>query len=125
MYVSIENLEIYKETRKLNKDIWEIYSNMKYNEKKIIGDQIVRSSDSISANIAEGYGRYHYLDRIKFYYNSRGSLLETKHWISLLRERNLVNKPDFDRVTAQLALISIKLNNLIKSNKESKKLSIS
>jgi len=41
-----------------------------------MGDQFIRSIDSITANIAEGFGRFHFLDRRKFYYNARGSLLE-------------------------------------------------
>lgn len=39
--------------------------------------QICRAAKSITANIAEGYGRYHYLDSLKFYSNARGSLEET------------------------------------------------
>ena len=39
--------------------------------------QVCRAAKSITANIAEGYGRYHYLDSLKFYSNARGSLEET------------------------------------------------
>ena len=53
-----------------------------------MGDQFIEAVDSVGANIAEGYGRFHYLDRIKFYYNSRASLIEcNEHWIELLKER--------------------------------------
>lgn len=57
-----------------------VYKKMDWQLKKIIGDQFIRAIDSIRANIAEGYGRFHYLDRIKFYYNTCGSLFEAKHW---------------------------------------------
>jgi len=40
--------------------------------------------------VAEGYGRFHYLDRIKFFYNARGSLLESNHWFELIVERKLI-----------------------------------
>jgi len=46
-------------------------------EKYDLAPQIRQSSKSVTANIAEGYGRYHYLDRLKFYSNARGSLNET------------------------------------------------
>jgi four helix bundle protein len=49
---------------------------------KHIGDQFLRAVDYIGANIAEGYGRYHYLDKVKFYYNSRAFHFEAfTHWI--------------------------------------------
>ena len=46
-------------------------------EKYDLVSQIRRSSKSVMANIAEGYGRYHYLDSLRFYYIARGSLEET------------------------------------------------
>ncbi|MEA2102949.1 MAG: four helix bundle protein [Thermodesulfobacteriota bacterium] len=55
--------------------------------KNTVGYQIIRSSDSIAANIAEGYGRYTPADRKKFYLYSRGSLEETKSWLRKLIKR--------------------------------------
>src|SRR5689334_140344 len=46
-------------------------------EKYDLADQVRRSSKSIGANIAEGYGRYYYGDNVRFCYNARGSLDET------------------------------------------------
>ena len=43
-----------------------IYSQMNFEDKKIIGDQFIRSTDSVGANIAEGYSRFHYLDKVRF-----------------------------------------------------------
>ncbi len=54
---------------------------------------MIQSIDSVGANIAEGYARYHYLDRIKFYYIARASLSEgAGHWIDLGFERKLLLK---------------------------------
>ncbi len=82
----------------------------------MIGDQFIESTDSVGANIVEGYSRYHYLDKIKFYYNSRASLSESKdHWIELLKERNkitLINYEVFKEVSERLA---VKINNFIKT----------
>lgn len=88
MYIELKDLEVYKLAREINKMGWAIYRKLNWQTKKIIGDQFIRSIDSIGANIAEGYGRYHYLDKIKFYYNARGSLLEAKYWKDLLLERD-------------------------------------
>ena len=59
-----------------------------------MGDQFIQSTDSVGGNIAEGYGRFHYLDRIKFFYNARGSLLESKHWFELLDERSFLKNKE-------------------------------
>lgn len=67
----LENLEVYKLARKLSLISWEIYQSLDWQNKKIIGNQFISSIDSIGANIAEGYGRFHYLDKIKFLYNAK------------------------------------------------------
>ncbi|HRZ29314.1 MAG TPA: four helix bundle protein [Candidatus Paceibacterota bacterium] len=50
---------------------------MSKTEQIIIGTQFITAIDSIGANIAEGCGRFHYLDKNKFMYNARGSLMES------------------------------------------------
>ena len=52
-----------------------------YFHKDKIGKQLVRSADSIAANLSEGFGRYHYKENKQFCYYARGSLFETKTWI--------------------------------------------
>lgn len=69
---------------------------MDWQLKKVIGDQFIRAIDSIGANIAEGYGRYHYLDKVKFYYTARASHIEAiNHWLSLLWERSLISESQY------------------------------
>ena len=89
-YLSLDKLEVYKLARELSKISWEIYCNLDWKDKKTQGDQLVTSTDSVGANIAEGFGRFHYLDKVRFYYNARGSLLEARHWLDLLNERGKV-----------------------------------
>ena len=87
-YILLNDLEVYKLARELSKIGWKIYQDLNWQTKKIMGDQFIEAVDSVGANIAEGYGRFHYLDKIKFYYNSRSSLIEcNEHWIELLKER--------------------------------------
>jgi len=57
--MELGKLEIYKILLKLSDDIWQIYSNLSTDLKYNIGSQVIRSIDSIGANIAEGYGRFH------------------------------------------------------------------
>lgn len=70
-YIELKKLEVYKLAKELSKISWEVYKDLNWYDKKIMGEQFVTSTDSIGANIAEGYGKYHYLEKIKFYYNSR------------------------------------------------------
>jgi len=116
--MELGKLDIYKLSLNLSKDIWEVYVNLSTDLKYNIGNQVIRSIDSIGANIAEGYGRFHYKDSIKFYYNSRGSLWESKHWVYLLYQRKLINQERYEKMLADLELLGKKLNGFIKSMKE-------
>ena len=82
--------------------------------KDTIGKQIVRAADSISANIAEGYGRYYYRESKQFYFYSRGSIQETKAWLGKCRRRKVVKEDKCDELLQQAEMILIKLNAYIK-----------
>ena len=112
-YVKLGDLEIYKLCVQLSREAWQIYHKLNWQDKKIMGDQFIESIDSVGANFAEGYGRYHYKDRIKFYYNSRGSLLEAKHWTLLFYERQKINKEKFYLLLNLSADIHRQLNTYI------------
>ncbi|MCX6743982.1 MAG: four helix bundle protein [Candidatus Parcubacteria bacterium] len=113
-YLKLETLEIYRLGRQASKIAWQVYGNLKMDEKIIIGQQFVKSTDSIAANIAEGYGRYHFLEKVKFYYNARASLLETIHWVDVLEERVLIKQNEATDIRKILDDLHIKLNSYIK-----------
>jgi len=116
-YISLSDLEIYKLARQLSELGWQFYNLLDWQKKKIIGDQFIEATDSVGANIAEGYGRFHYLDRIKFFYNSRASLQEcSNHWLELLKERNMITLQNYEQFKKISAVLSIKLNNFININ---------
>ncbi|MGZ3968314.1 MAG: four helix bundle protein [Mucilaginibacter sp.] len=77
----LEDLEIYTLSEQFANEIWFIVVKWEIFAKDTIGKQLVRSADSIGANIAEGFGRYHYKENKNFCYFSRGSLIETKGWL--------------------------------------------
>ncbi len=120
-YISIHDLEVYKLSRDLSRIGWGVYNSFNWHTQKIIGDQFIQSTDSVGANIAEGYGRFHYLDKIKFYYNSRGSLLEaSEHWSELLHERGLVSQLEYTQFKEIAKSLLYKLNNFISRTYQSK-----
>jgi len=122
IHILLKDLIIYQKALIISNKSWDIYKNFTWQIKKTIGDQFITAIDSIGANIAEGYGRFHYLDRIKFYFCSRGSLLESLHWLELLKNRDLITKNDYDFVTILLEDLNLSLNAFIKSNYQSKDL---
>ena len=66
-YIELWDLDAYKLARQYSKEGWKIYQRLDWKMRKITGDQMIESIDSVGANIAEGYGRFHYLDKNKFY----------------------------------------------------------
>jgi len=120
-YILLEDLDVYKLAKQLSKIGWDIYKSMDWQTKKVIGDQFITSTDSVGANIAEGYSRFHYLDQIKFYYNARGSLSEAvNHWLELLKERGIIKEEIFQEMKQIADKLSLKLNNFINSTYKAK-----
>ena len=91
--------------------------------KDTIGKQLARAADSIGANIAEAYGRFHYGQKIEFLYYARGSLFETKYWLNRVLQRNLMPAGEAQKYAKELAGLAIGLNLFVKdlkSQRESK-----
>ncbi len=113
-YIELKDIEVYKISRELSKLGWEVYRDLSIEHKKTMGDQFIRSIDSVGANIAEGYSRFHYLDKNRFYYNSRASLSEAiEHWSELLLERGIIEKKIFEELKLKGKVLQVKLNNFI------------
>lgn len=72
-----ESLDFYRDSLKLLKAAYRLAGSLPDCERYNLTDQLRRAAVSIGLNIAEGYGRYHYLDRLRFLYMARGSLNET------------------------------------------------
>jgi four helix bundle protein len=77
---SFENLKVWQKAHELMLFVHrEVVLLLPREEKWDLANQIRRSSKSVGANIAEGYGRFYYKDRVRFCYNARGSLTETEN----------------------------------------------
>ncbi len=113
-YLKISQIEAYNISSELSNFVWEIIIKWDYFNKDTVGKQFVRAVDSISANIAEGFGRYHKKDKIKFYYYSKGSLLESVDWNEKAKARSLVTNDEYEKILTQLKLLPKSINSLIK-----------
>lgn len=116
----LNNLKVFQLSKEYGKEVWQIYQSLDWHLKKIIGDQLMRSADSVGANIAEGYGRYHFLEKIKFYYIARASLFESKYWIDLLFERKIIDQEKYLYLMELYQNIVKGLNGLINSTYHTK-----
>ena len=90
---TFENLDVYKKAREFRKRMYAAARKLPDFEKYELGRQIRRAAVSLTNNIAEGHGRYHYLDEIKFQLQSRGSLAE------LLDDLNVCQDEDYLPIT--------------------------
>jgi len=106
----IKNLEIYSMSMDIGEDVWDIVIQWDHFAKNAFGYQLVKSIDSIAANLSEGYGRFSYKENKRFCYISRGSLYESRTWISKASRRKLIEKVKADELMKQLDLLLKKLN---------------
>lgn len=108
-------LQVYQLAEELADKIWEIVIKWDYLAKRTVGEQIVRSADSISANIAEGAGRGSFQDNRRFALIVRGSLYETKNWLRRSYRRNLLTEIEIKNLKTITDELAPKLNSFITS----------
>jgi len=113
----VYELDVYKLAEELSDMIWHDFDKWNKKVQNTVGYQIIRSSDSIAANIAEGYGRYTPADRKKFYLYSRGSFEETKSWLRKLIRRKVLSESNATEYEAIVEKLGPKLNAFINSTK--------
>lgn len=118
---NFENLKVYQLSEDLADMIWEIAVRWDNFNRDTIGKQIVRSADSVGANIAEGAGRFSFQDNKRFGYIARGSLNETKHWLRRAFKRNLLNRAEIEKPKPIMDELSPKLNAYINSIENAKR----
>jgi len=117
-YLDINDLNAYRISFQLSNYIWNLVLKWDFFPKDTIGKQLVRAIDSISSNIAEGFGRYGKKDKINFYRYSYGSIKETIDWIEKAKFRNLLKKDEYLYIQTQLELLPREVNSLIKFTNE-------
>ena len=113
----IYNYDVYKLAEELGDLVWFDFDRWNVKTQKTIGYQIVRSADSISANIAEGFGRYSSADKKRFYIYSRGSFEETKSWLRKLIKRDILSESQTSKYKEIIDELGPKLNAFINKTK--------
>jgi four helix bundle protein len=112
-YLKLNDLECYKIAFHLSNYVWDVIVKWKQFEKNTVGEQFVTAIDSISSNLAEGFGRYTKKDKIKFYRYSQGSLNECLDWNQKAKVRNLISEDEYIYIFSELQKLPKAINSLI------------
>ncbi len=112
------DLRVFQQAEELGKVVWRSATGWDHFAKRTVGKQVVRAVDSVGANIAEAFGRFHYAEKLQLLYYARGSLFETRFWLRQAYVRNLLGEAAVKEIQAKLAPLPIGLNLFIKSIRE-------
>jgi four helix bundle protein len=110
MPLKFEELRVLQAAEAVADGTWRQVVQWEPLARDVVGKQLARAADSIGANIAEAYGRFHYGEKLQFLYYARGSLFETKYWLNRARERNLMSSAQVQDYVSQLTDLARQLN---------------
>ncbi len=114
---SFTDLDAWKEGHKLVLEIYELTKSFPKEEMFGLTSQIRRAVVSITSNIAEGFSRQTYKDKLHFYCMSLGSLTEVQNQLLIARDLKYIPTEDFNATSEQTIKVSKIFNGLIKSTK--------
>lgn len=117
-YLQMNDVNAYKIAFHLSNDVWGIVEKWAYLAQDTVGKQFIRSADSISANIAEGFARYTKKEKIQFYRYSFGSVNESLDWNEKAKRRKLVTEEQYKHIFGELKKLPREINHLINFTKE-------
>jgi four helix bundle protein len=115
MISKFTDLEAWKEVHKLTLLIYRISKNFPREEMYGLTSQIRRAAISIESCIAEGFCRYHYKERLNFYYDARGSIGEAESQSLTAKDLQYMRQPDFEQIFTQAEKVNVILGGLIRS----------
>ena len=118
MIIGLQKTPCYKEACDLGDKVWDVVMAWPFFAKDTIGKQLVRSADSISANIAEGFARESAKDKIKFYYYARASASEVIDWITKASKRELISTEVANQLLVQTQQLPKLINYQISYTKD-------
>lgn len=111
---TFETLEVWIKSREMRNRISKLSKDFPSEEKYRLKDQVIRASRSVTANIAEGYGRYHYQENIQFCRQARGSLFELIDHLSVALDENYIVEDHYNDLKYSILEIIRMLNGYIK-----------
>ena len=119
-YRSFEDLDVYKAARDLRRRFYQVAKSLPESEKFNLNLQIRRAAVSLTNNLAEGHGRFHYTDNIRFVLISRGSLEELMDDLNVCEDEGYATPSQLAPLRADCASLMRQLNGYIRYLRESK-----
>ena len=116
-----EDLDVWQICRELRVKLTTIARDLPAEEKFRLTDQIIRAARSVTNNIAEGYGRYHFQENIQFCRQSRGSLYELIDHLTICVEENYLSSDHFDKLNSDCVRAIKLINGFIRFLQKQKK----
>lgn len=123
MATPFEELRVLRTAETVADNIWRQVVRWDEFARDVVGKQLAKAADSMGANIAEAYGRFHFGEKIQFLYYSRGSLFETKYWLKRTLARDLTPNADVQNYANQLTDLARQLNVFVNNIKTQRHIS--
>jgi len=114
MKSDFRDLDVWKKGKESRVFVFALVKKFPEEERYRLSDQMIRASRSITANIAEGYGRYHFQDNIRFCRQSRGSIYELLDHIEVALECRYINNDEYLKLNGDLEELLALLNGYVK-----------
>ncbi len=112
--INLDSLNVYKAAKVLRKKVYELVATFPKDEKYRLADQLIRSTRKCPANIAEGYGRFHYQENIQYFRIARGSLTETLDHLSCAEECKYIDQKTYTAISTETLTLIKMINGYIK-----------
>ena len=113
-FLRLADIECYVISFGLSNRVWGVVAEWNALAQRTVGEQYIRAIDSVSANIAERFGRYGKKYKIRFYRMARASLFECLDWNEKAKIRNLLNTEQYNTLFTELQRLPKSINSLIK-----------
>ena len=112
---SFFDLRAWQEGHKLVLAVYKVTRSWPNDERYGLTSQTRRAASSITANIAEGFARYHFKDKVRFYYQARGSAAEVQNHLVLAKDLEYITDSQCNDFIAQTIAVSQLINGLVRS----------
>ncbi len=111
---TFEGLDVWKICRDLRRQIAEIVRTFPHEEKYRLANQLIRASRSVTANLAEGYGRFHYAENVQFARQARGSLYEVLDHLTVALDERFLSHENFETTREEVLKATLVVNGFIR-----------
>ncbi|SMD32129.1 four helix bundle protein [Reichenbachiella faecimaris] len=118
--LQLEELEVWRKGREFRNEISALCKIFPNEEKYKLIDQMIRASRFITANVAEGYGRFHYQENIQYCRQARGSITEMYDHLTVALDEAYINEEQFSRYDLDIKHLLKLINGYIAHLKKKK-----